>query len=216
LRGFDSASRPLIEMVAFVDGDFERGHGVPPGGVLLRPVPRRRRQFLCLPFESIVEREHPGKLDFLNAVLRVTLVSFGSFVGVVVTKDSASTDFPEMQTVVPSTWVLFVCRLPDGDINDVAAFDVVPIFDRGVGRHPSSYGVSPIAINLWTSLHSKSDRLKDLEERRRPTLLNTCTIICVWSMGTQTISLADGAYERLKAEKREGESFIEVVGRLTP
>jgi predicted CopG family antitoxin len=34
-------------------------------------------------------------------------------------------------------------------------------------------------------------------------------------MGTQTISLADGAYERLKAEKREGESFIEVVGRLT-
>lgn len=34
-------------------------------------------------------------------------------------------------------------------------------------------------------------------------------------MGTKTISLADDAYDRLKAEKREGESFSDVVRRLT-
>ncbi len=34
-------------------------------------------------------------------------------------------------------------------------------------------------------------------------------------MGTKTISLADDAYERLKAHKREGESFSDVVRRLT-
>ena len=34
-------------------------------------------------------------------------------------------------------------------------------------------------------------------------------------MGTKTISLADDAYERLKAEKRDGESFSDVVRRLT-
>lgn len=34
-------------------------------------------------------------------------------------------------------------------------------------------------------------------------------------MGTKTISLADDAYERLKAEKQEGESFSDVVRRLT-
>jgi len=34
-------------------------------------------------------------------------------------------------------------------------------------------------------------------------------------MGTTTISLDDDAYERLKAEKREGESFSDVVRRLT-
>lgn len=34
-------------------------------------------------------------------------------------------------------------------------------------------------------------------------------------MGTKTISLADDAYERLRAEKREGESFSDVVRRLT-
>lgn len=34
-------------------------------------------------------------------------------------------------------------------------------------------------------------------------------------MGTKTISLADDAYERLAAEKREGESFSDVVRRLT-
>jgi predicted CopG family antitoxin len=33
-------------------------------------------------------------------------------------------------------------------------------------------------------------------------------------MGTKTISLADDAYEKLKAEKREGESFSDVVRRL--
>lgn len=34
-------------------------------------------------------------------------------------------------------------------------------------------------------------------------------------MGTKTISLADDAYERLKAQKRENESFSDVVRRLT-
>lgn len=34
-------------------------------------------------------------------------------------------------------------------------------------------------------------------------------------MGTKTISLADDAYERLRAEKRENESFSDVVRRLT-
>lgn len=33
-------------------------------------------------------------------------------------------------------------------------------------------------------------------------------------MGTKTISLADDAYETLKARKREGESFSDVVRRL--
>lgn len=34
-------------------------------------------------------------------------------------------------------------------------------------------------------------------------------------MGTKTISLSEDAYERLKAEKRENESFSDVVRRLT-
>lgn len=34
-------------------------------------------------------------------------------------------------------------------------------------------------------------------------------------MGTTTISLSDNAYEQLKAEKRAGESFSDVVLRLT-
>ena len=33
-------------------------------------------------------------------------------------------------------------------------------------------------------------------------------------MGTKTISLADDAYEKLRAQKREGESFSDVVRRL--
>jgi predicted CopG family antitoxin len=34
-------------------------------------------------------------------------------------------------------------------------------------------------------------------------------------MGTKTISLAEDAYERLKAEKSDDESFSDVVRRLT-
>lgn len=33
-------------------------------------------------------------------------------------------------------------------------------------------------------------------------------------MGTKTVSLADDAYDLLKGEKREGESFSDVVRRL--
>lgn len=35
-------------------------------------------------------------------------------------------------------------------------------------------------------------------------------------MGTRTISLSDEAYERLKAAKKEGESFSDVVNRISP
>jgi predicted CopG family antitoxin len=35
-------------------------------------------------------------------------------------------------------------------------------------------------------------------------------------MGTKTISLADDAYERLKAAKRDDESFSDAVRRLAP
>lgn len=41
------------------------------------------------------------------------------------------------------------------------------------------------------------------------------TYTYIHSMGTKTISLSDEAYSRLKAEKREGESFTQVVNRLT-
>lgn len=35
-------------------------------------------------------------------------------------------------------------------------------------------------------------------------------------MGTKTISLTEEAYERLKAAKKEGESFSDVVNRISP
>lgn len=35
-------------------------------------------------------------------------------------------------------------------------------------------------------------------------------------MATKTISLTEGAYERLCEARREGESFTDVVRRLTP
>ena len=40
--------------------------------------------------------------------------------------------------------------------------------------------------------------------------------MCAWTqMGTKPIGLDDEAYERLKAEKREGESFSDTVKRIT-
>lgn len=38
----------------------------------------------------------------------------------------------------------------------------------------------------------------------------------VHSLGTKTISLTEEAYERLKAAKKEGESFSDVVNRISP
>jgi predicted CopG family antitoxin len=35
-------------------------------------------------------------------------------------------------------------------------------------------------------------------------------------MGTKTISLTEEAYERLKAAKKEGESFSDVINRISP
>ncbi|MFC7008611.1 antitoxin VapB family protein [Halalkalicoccus salilacus] len=40
--------------------------------------------------------------------------------------------------------------------------------------------------------------------------------VYVHSMGTRTISLSDEAYKRLKAAKKEGESFSDVVNRISP
>jgi predicted CopG family antitoxin len=34
-------------------------------------------------------------------------------------------------------------------------------------------------------------------------------------MGTKTITITEEAYKKLKVEKMEGESFSEVIGRLT-
>ena len=47
-------------------------------------------------------------------------------------------------------------RLPDSDVNNVAVFDILPVFDGGVGRHPSPYVTDFIPINLWTSPHRPS------------------------------------------------------------
>lgn len=35
-------------------------------------------------------------------------------------------------------------------------------------------------------------------------------------MGTKTISLSEEAYNRLKAAKKEGESFSDIVNRISP
>ena len=122
-------------------------------GVLLRPIPRDGRQLLGLPLEPVVQREHPRELDELDIVSGVALVPFRQFVGVVVPEDGVTTNLPEVQTVGSSARIRFVFRPPDGNVDDVAVFDVLPVFDRRVGRHPSPYVIQSIGINLWTLLH---------------------------------------------------------------
>ena len=46
-----------------------------------------------------------------------------------------------------------------------------------------------------------------------PAFLTVHTVLCT-TMATKTISLDEEAYERLKARKKEGESFSETVKRL--
>lgn len=80
-------------------------------------------------------------------------MSFGAFVGVIVPEDGVSSNFSEMEAIAPSTWVRGVCRLSDGNVNDVAVFDILSVFDRRVGRHPTTYGILSIGISLWTGHH---------------------------------------------------------------
>lgn len=67
----------------------------------------------------------------------MTFVAFRAFVGVVVAKHSITTDFAEMETVIPSTWICFGLSLADSDADNVAVFDILPVFDCRVGRNPS-------------------------------------------------------------------------------
>lgn len=46
-------------------------------------------------------------------------------------------------------------------------------------------------------------------------MFNTHNTQVMFLMGTKTISIKDEAYERLKRLKREGESFTDLVNRLT-
>jgi hypothetical protein len=55
--------------------------------------------------EALVQREHPGKLDGIDAVPGVTLVAFRPFVGVVVAEDGVAADDPEVQAVIPAARV---------------------------------------------------------------------------------------------------------------
>lgn len=86
-----------------------------------------------------------------------------SLVSVVIPEGHVAADFPEMQAVVPPARVLFIFRLPDGHIDDVAIFDILRLSDSGVERHPPTYVIKAIEIRLWALLHrfSGDPQLRD-------------------------------------------------------
>lgn len=116
---------------------------VPPIGVLLRPGPGNRGLILNFPFESVVECEHFWKFDCLSSGSSVTFVPLRVLVSIVVPGDSFSADFTEVQAVLPATRVRVVVRFPDGDIDNISAFDILPVCDGRVGRHPSPMVLPP-------------------------------------------------------------------------
>jgi hypothetical protein len=83
----------------------------------------------------------------------VLFVSLRSLVGVVVPEDGLTADLAEVQAVRPATRVRgVVFRLPDGDIDDVARFNILPVGDGRVGRHPLTYVTISIGLSLWAGV----------------------------------------------------------------
>ena len=77
-------------------------------------------------------------------------------------EDRVAADIPEVQAVVPPAWVLIVLRLTDSNVNDVAGFDILPVCNCRVGRHPLPYGIASIGIILWTRSHRLTSRYTGL------------------------------------------------------
>jgi len=78
----------------------------------------------------------------------------------------------------------------------------------------------PFCLSGW--LYGQQDRDgivgKALNQRNAPiwlTINNTHTCVLYTAMPTRTLSITDEAYQALKASKKEGESFTDVILRLT-